>query len=1364
MNEKGNDSNQTENIENNKILAQTIEQLESENQRLHIEIEAMKLAREGLREGQSFLQEVLKSQAETFVFILDENYVINFAWGPKRLEKFYGITFSNYIGKSPDEYLRELPLEVKIEAIRQVFKTGKIVGKEIEIEIPSGRIWWHIDLSPMKDDDGRIAAVIATIRDITVYKNAGIIIQKERDKAQSYLDLAGVMFIGIDALEKVRLVNRKGCEVLGFKEDEIIGKNWFKNFIPERIRDEMNTLSKKLLSGEIEFIKDYVNLILTKDGREKLIAWHTSILKDDSGKIIGFLSSGEDITERHKAEEKLKESEERYSLLYQNINEVIWTYDMNLKCTFMSPSMYNFLGYTVKESMNMSIQEFITPKSFEILAKGISEELQIELLENKDLTRTRTEELEYIHKDGHIVFGELNATFIRDPNGKAVEFLGSSRDISERKKAEFMLKESEEKFRVITEQNLMAIVIFQDGVVKFCNNALSSLIEYSQEEIQSWTENRIFQIFHPDDREMIREQALKKQSGITENIINNYEYRLITKSGKIKWVINYSKTIIYGGKTADFVTMIDITGTKETEEKLRENEEKYRMVIEKASDGIVIVQDSIIKYANPAMCKMLDCSYEECVGSNYTFTIHPDERDLVVERHDRRIVGDNVPKVYESAMIDKNGNKIDVEYSISLIPYEGGIADLTIVRGITERKAEEKELKIRNKISNVFLTSTQDEIYSEVLQIVLDAFESKFGLFGYIDEMTKDLICPSMTKDVWDKCKMSKKTIEFPRETWVGIWGQAMLDKKSIYSNLPFDVPKGHIQINNALDVPIIYQGELIGNILIGNKPTGYTEGDQTLLKTIVESIAPILKAKLEQEKAQKKLLYQSMLLENISEAVISTDKEMNILSWNYAAQKIFGWKSEEVIGKKFDQIVQPIYHITSLEKINSYLTNLGFWSGEVIKHKRNGAPVQIFCSISILKDKQGNPNGYVRVNRDITEQKEAENKLKESEKNLKKAQRIAQIGHWNVDLATKEVSGSDELFRIFNLKHDEISLDTFVEVVHPDDREYDLLHIQRGMEYGESWNIEHRLITKDGTEKWVNALGEAVRDEKGKITKITGTTQDITERKKLEKSIIEERNRLKTTEEALRESGGIMLAILENSNDYIIMTDRDGVIQFINRPFTGMNKGDLHDNKIYDIISPEYHQIVKDRISQMFLYGRAENVKVNIRDPLGFSALFEVQFGNIKRDWEIIGVIINFKDITESKKMDKSIKENEEIYTNLFKNSAIGLGIAYTNGEIVDINEACSKITGYTVEDLNEIGTSALYANPEDYQRLLKILQEKGEVNNFVVKFRNIQGNGYWAMISVRTIIYKGKKAFLSSLLDITELITAKEEIIESE
>ena len=143
---------------------------------------------------------------------------------------------------------------------------------------------------------------------------------------------------------------------------------------------------------------------------------------------------------------------------------------------------------------------------------------------------------------------------------------------------------------------------------------------------------------------------------------------------------------------------------------------------------------------------------------------------------------------------------------------------------------------------------------------------------------------------------------------------------------------------------------------------------------------------------------------------------------------------------------------------------------------------------------------------------KRAEDALKESEKYLKDAQSIAHIGHWKLDSITQEVSGSDELFNIFGLTHNEATLEAFANVVHPEDREYDLLHIKRGIEYGESWDIEHRLTSKKSTEKWVHAKGEAIRDASGKIIMLIGTTQDITERKITEQ-------KLKTSENEYRKA-----------------------------------------------------------------------------------------------------------------------------------------------------------------------------------------------------------------------------------------------------
>jgi hypothetical protein len=151
-------------------------------------------------------------------------------------------------------------------------------------------------------------AWLALIRDITDRKQAEKKIQEQKDRAQKYLDVAGVMLLVIDQNGNVSLINKKGCEILGYAEHEIIGKNWFDNFIPERLRKQVKTVNKKIRAGQAEELECYENPVLTKRGQEKLIAWHNTILCDEDKKTIWALCSGEDITERKLAEEKIKEA------------------------------------------------------------------------------------------------------------------------------------------------------------------------------------------------------------------------------------------------------------------------------------------------------------------------------------------------------------------------------------------------------------------------------------------------------------------------------------------------------------------------------------------------------------------------------------------------------------------------------------------------------------------------------------------------------------------------------------------------------------------------------------------------------------------------------------------------------------------------------------------------------------------------------------------------------------------------------------------------------------------------------------------------------------------------------------------------
>lgn len=157
-----------------------------------------------------------------------------------------------------------------------------------------------VEVSAQRVAIGGKAYILAIDRDITERKKAEEIIKKERDRAQLFFDFAGVMLVVINTDQTVNMINRRGCEILGFTREEIIGKNWFDAVIPEGIREDVRRTFEMLIAGEIEQVEYFENPVRTKNGEEIIIAWHNTILRDEKGNIIATLSSGEDIAERKK--------------------------------------------------------------------------------------------------------------------------------------------------------------------------------------------------------------------------------------------------------------------------------------------------------------------------------------------------------------------------------------------------------------------------------------------------------------------------------------------------------------------------------------------------------------------------------------------------------------------------------------------------------------------------------------------------------------------------------------------------------------------------------------------------------------------------------------------------------------------------------------------------------------------------------------------------------------------------------------------------------------------------------------------------------------------------------------------------------
>lgn len=164
---------------------------------------------------------------------------------------------------------------------------------------------------------------------------------------------------------------------------------------------------------------------------------------------------------------------------------------------------------------------------------------------------------------------------------------------------------------------------------------------------------------------------------------------------------------------------------------------------------------------------------------------------------------------------------------------------------IKEHERAARELAIRNGIAQAFLTAPDEELYSRVLTIVLEAMRSRYGIFGYIDE-NGDLAVPTMTRDIWDECKIPDKTVIIPQSRWRGTLPNALRTQKTICRNEPSRAtPQGHIPITRHLSTPIIHQGKSIGLLQVANKGSDYTTEDISLLETLGGAIAPILDARL---------------------------------------------------------------------------------------------------------------------------------------------------------------------------------------------------------------------------------------------------------------------------------------------------------------------------------------------------------------------------------------------------------------------------------------------------------------------------------------------------------------------------------------
>ncbi len=281
------------------------------------------------------------------------------------------------------------------------------------------------------------------------------------------------MVLVLDLDGKVVHANRAWLQIFGPEPKDVLGKDivdmpGIEIQKPEFVEKLMASIGEATEKGRIGPM-DLV--VVTMDGSEVPMDVAGGVIRDAKSDPTHIVVVLRDITEHKRVEEALRESERLYRLLAENVTDVIWTIDMNLRFTYLSPSVIRMRGFSAEETMAQKLEEVITPASLRVAMNTFAEEPAKESMKQKDMGRSLTLELEFTRKGGSTVWTETKITFLSDPSGKPVGILGIARDITERRRAEE---------QVIRSEKLASVGTLASGVAHEINNPLAGIRGYAE--------------------------------------------------------------------------------------------------------------------------------------------------------------------------------------------------------------------------------------------------------------------------------------------------------------------------------------------------------------------------------------------------------------------------------------------------------------------------------------------------------------------------------------------------------------------------------------------------------------------------------------------------------------------------------------------------------------------------------------------------------------------------------------------------------------------------------------------------------------------------------------------------------------------
>lgn len=771
-------------------------------------------------------------------------------------------------------------------------------------------------------------------------------------------------------------------------------------------------------------------------------------------------------------------------------------------------------------------------------------------------------------------------------------------------------------------------------------------------------------------------------------------------------------------------------------------QQRFKNIIENNADGIVIVDhEGYVRFANPAAEALFGRSIAELKGALFGFPV---------------IAGETA----ELDLLRPDRTQAIVEMRVVTTEWEHQPAYLASLRDVTARKQAEEALAWESKVnatiaklSKAMISQTSfEEISYTVLKEAKNLTQSLFGYVGYIHQQTGYLICPTMTRDVWDECQAPDKSIVF--KEFGGLWGWVLEHRESILVNdltqeeRATGIPAGHIPITRFLSSPAMLGDELVGQVALANSPRSYTQRDLNLVARLASLYALAIqrqraKMALRASEQRYRLLFDSLQDGFALHEIICDEDEQPIdyrfLEVNPSYESITGLKRAEIIGQRVRE-VWPEVKAGWIQKFGKVALFGEYYRFEDTLHT---GPSERHVEISAYCPARGK---FATLITDITQRTQAE-EMRARMAAIVESSSDAIIGKTLDGVITSWNTGAEQ---VYGYTAEEV-IGQHVGIISPPHCEEEVTAILTKIRQGQRVrNLETTRVRRNGQIIPVALSVSPIRNVEGEIIGASTIARDISQRKAAERALREAEQRLDTMLQTMVDG---IIRVDESNNITYANRSAEQILDLKRASATGYYEFE-HPWQYVDNEGAPY----PPRQSPLMIALREGEKKtqheMGIVGPAGQEKWLSVSAVPLRdHAGKIYGAVASFRDVGERKQMNAQLRK----LSRAIEQSPSSVVITDINGNIEYVNPHFTQLTGYSQEEASGQNPRILKSGhhpPELYEELWDTISEgeewRGEFCN-----RRKDGTTYWEAASISSI--RNENGVITHYVKVAEDVTER-------